>query len=136
MTAPKKSAPVAAETLWKQGPTTPLESGGLATCKVAAEEPHVNGRGRPYSVHRPAKSPVDAIRLFCLECCGSSLEFGREDAAVRDCPNEHNCSLWPYRFGKNPRHSRASAATVEKALCSTGKGSRTRREPEPDHGEG
>jgi len=60
---------------------------------------------QPYSTHRKARNPVDAIRLFCLECCGSSLKFGAEYAGVRDCPNENMCSLWPYRFGKNPKRS-------------------------------
>ncbi len=39
--------------------------------------------------------PLKAIRRKCLDCCcGSPLE-------VRLCP-VHDCSLYPYRFGKNP----------------------------------
>ncbi len=63
-----------------------------------------------YSVHRPSRSPLDAIRLFCLECCGSSVEFGPEYAEVRDCPCKNSCSLWPYRFSKNPKHAQATTA--------------------------
>ena len=40
-------------------------------------------------------NPVKVIRLKCLDCCcGSAKE-------VALCPAE-NCSLWPWRFGKNP----------------------------------
>lgn len=83
-----------------------------------------------YSTHRPSRGPVDAIRLFCLECMGSSLEFGREDGAVRDCPSERTCSLWPYRFGKNPKHARATAARAKVEGYRPENSSRTRREPE------
>jgi hypothetical protein len=64
-----------------------------------------------YSAHRPARSIGDAVRLFCLECCGSSIEYDKRGEeikhyraydAVRDCPSERSCSLWKYRFGKNP----------------------------------
>ena len=65
----------------------------------------------PYSVHRPARNPVDAIRLMCMECQGSCIEYGKdgkelchkhEYQGVSDCPSERTCALWPYRFGKNP----------------------------------
>lgn len=40
-------------------------------------------------------TPMKAIRRRCLDCCcGSSQE-------VSLCP-VHNCSLYPYRFGKRP----------------------------------
>lgn len=40
-------------------------------------------------------SPVKAIRAKCLDCnCGSSKE-------VELCPCV-DCSLYPFRFGKNP----------------------------------
>ncbi len=110
MSAPKKSAP-AVTGAPKQAVPTPQVSAGPAASTVPPTRPS----GKPYSVHRPSRGPLDAVRLFCLECMGSSLEFGREDAAVRDCPCGEMCSLYPYRFGKNPRHSRASARTVEKA---------------------
>lgn len=58
-----------------------------------------------YSAHRPAKNMGDAVRLFCLECMGSGVDH-REFSAVRECPCEGTCSLWPYRFGKSPRRSR------------------------------
>ena len=40
-------------------------------------------------------TPIKAIRVKCLDCCcGSAKE-------VELCPIP-NCSLYPYRFGKNP----------------------------------
>lgn len=68
---------------------------------------------KPYSVHRKARNMGDAVRLFCLECQGSSEEFGNEFAAVRNCPDEDMCSLWPYRFGKSPRRSESAKKRME-----------------------
>ena len=45
------------------------------------------------------KTPVKAIRKYCLECC---LEKPSE---VRLCAAK-DCALWPYRMGKNPFHQR------------------------------
>lgn len=40
-------------------------------------------------------TPIKAIRAKCLDCCcGSAME-------VELCPCKY-CSLYPYRFGKNP----------------------------------
>lgn len=44
------------------------------------------GRGRP---------SVKVIRKFCLDCMNGSAPL------VRECENAE-CSLHPYRFGKNP----------------------------------
>ncbi len=68
---------------------------------------------------------TDDRRHFGRECQGSSLEHGREDAAVRDCPSAHTCSLYPYRLGRNPRHARASKRTIEKAGLSPENDSKT-----------
>ena len=40
-------------------------------------------------------SPMKAIRAKCLDCCCGSVN------EVRLCPCP-DCSLYPYRFGKNP----------------------------------
>jgi len=40
------------------------------------------------------KSPLKAIRLNCLECVGSANE-------VKLCTSKR-CSLYEFRFGKNP----------------------------------
>ena len=43
-------------------------------------------------------TPLQAIRQKCLDCCcGYSREVAR-------CPFD-NCSLYPFRFGKNPNSS-------------------------------
>ena len=41
------------------------------------------------------KSPIKAIRAFCLDCCGGS------PTEVREC-SAKSCQLKPFRFGKNP----------------------------------
>jgi len=41
-------------------------------------------------------TPLKAIRLKCLDCCGGSRK------EVRLCPAK-DCPLWPYRFGKMPK---------------------------------
>ena len=44
-------------------------------------------------------TPLKAVRQYCLECsCGSKKE-------VRLCECK-DCSLYPFRFGKNPFQSR------------------------------
>ena len=45
------------------------------------------------------KSPVKAIREFCLVCCGDSA------ACVKGC-TATNCALYPFRLGKNPFRSK------------------------------
>ena len=40
-------------------------------------------------------TPIKAIRLKCLDCCCGSSDV------VAQCPCD-DCSLHPYRFGKNP----------------------------------
>ena len=40
-------------------------------------------------------TPVKAIRLKCLDCCCSSPK------EITLCP-VHDCSLYPYRFGRRP----------------------------------
>ena len=41
------------------------------------------------------KSPKTAIRSHCVECMGGQI------AEVSRCTNK-NCSLYPFRMGKNP----------------------------------
>lgn len=85
----------------------------------------------PYSVHRPSRSRGDAVRLFCLECVGSSLQGGAEYAAVRDCPCALTCSLYPYRFGTDPKHRRSvSEATLKALTTNREKRARTRGQRE------
>lgn len=44
-------------------------------------------------------SPIKAIRLRCLDCCGGHQSEVRKCTAV-DCPS------WPFRMGKNPWHGK------------------------------
>ena len=53
------------------------------------------------------KTPVKAIRAFCLECSGGS----RKDLA--ECTAK-DCTLYPFRFGKNPYYMASIAAGLEK----------------------
>lgn len=46
-------------------------------------------------VYPKDKRPLKAIRNKCLSCCGDSKH------EVKHCPVE-KCTLWPFRFGKNP----------------------------------
>lgn len=45
------------------------------------------------------KNPVKAIRLKCLDCCCGSIK------EVDLCPCK-DCSLYPFRYGKNPYSKR------------------------------
>jgi hypothetical protein len=42
-----------------------------------------------------APTPLKAVRLACLECCGGSALEVRECVAT-------NCPLWTFRFGRRP----------------------------------
>lgn len=41
-------------------------------------------------------TPIKAIRAKCLDCCCGQVN------EVKMCPCS-DCSLYPYRFGKNPK---------------------------------
>jgi hypothetical protein len=52
------------------------------------------------------KSPAKAIRAYCLECTGN------QPSEVRNCTIKR-CPLYPFRFGKNPFHSRSNKRLAE-----------------------
>lgn len=52
-----------------------------------------------HSENHLEKTPLKAIRKYCLECC---LEKPSE---VRLCASK-NCPLWHFRMGKNPSSER------------------------------
>lgn len=56
-------------------------------------------------------TPLRAIRLRCLDCCAGDSKM------VKTCPCE-DCSLWVFRFGKNPNRA--------------GKGGRKKKEVKTD----
>ncbi|MGV7222470.1 MAG: hypothetical protein ACQ9MH_13175 [Nitrospinales bacterium] len=47
------------------------------------------------------KTPLKAIREFCLKCTGAPK-------AVKECKSV-NCEMFPFRFGKNPYHTKTLA---------------------------
>lgn len=62
----------------------------------------------PHTKKSAKKTPVKAIRKYCLECC---LEKPSE---VRLCAAK-DCALWPYRMGKNPFHGRQMTEEQKRA---------------------
>jgi len=56
------------------------------------------------------KTPVKAIRLYCLDCSGGSSK------EVELCVMPH-CALYPFRFGRNP--FRAERSEAQKAAAAT-----------------
>lgn len=55
-----------------------------------------------------ATSPLKAIRLFCVECCGGSSN------EVKLCPSE-KCALHNFRFGKNPFRAKRELSDEQRA---------------------
>lgn len=54
-------------------------------------------------------TPMKAIRAKCLDCmCGQANE-------VKLCPSE-DCSLYPYRLGKNPNIKPRELSEEQKAV--------------------
>lgn len=53
------------------------------------------------------KNPVKAIREFCLECCGDS------PSGVKECTSA-NCSLHPFRLGRNPYRAKREMTDEQK----------------------
>lgn len=53
-------------------------------------------------------SPLKAIRLFCLDCCGGSSN------EVKLC-TAPKCALYPFRFGKNPFRVKRELSAEQRA---------------------
>jgi hypothetical protein len=75
--------------------------------------------------HEPM-TPLAALRLRCLDCCGGSVDEVRKCIAL-------TCPAWPFRMGANPW--RAPLSDAEKArrrnlLAQVGKIARNSSEPE------
>lgn len=69
------------------------------------------------------KSPVKAIRAFCLECCGDS------SSEVRECVSQR-CPLHAFRFGKNPYVHREMTEEQKQAAVERLAAARERNEEE------
>ncbi len=70
------------------------------------------------------KTPLRAIRAFCLECAGSSQEVAlctaneKDIAAYREAGDDTPypvCLLYEYRFGHNPARKGVGAKIVGKS---------------------
>ena len=62
------------------------------------------------------KSRLKAIRKLCLECMGGSSKTVAEcSSGPRHGENDPGCSVFEYRFGKNPKmaHRRPSKQAIE-----------------------
>jgi hypothetical protein len=55
------------------------------------------------SYKNKVKNPLTGIRAFCVECMGGYVEL------VNKCPSV-NCSLYPFRKGKNTMSARYGRA--------------------------
>lgn len=53
-------------------------------------------------------TPIKAIRTKCLDCCCN------QPKEVNSC-NSTNCSLYPFRFGKNPYRKEMSEERKEQS---------------------
>lgn len=57
------------------------------------------------------KSPLQAIKMKCWDCCGGSSD------EARLCTCKDTCVLYPFRMGKNPfREKRVMSDEEKKAL--------------------
>lgn len=75
----------------------------MASRKRTKVEPESDGLGSEdriiASYREKINSPLSGIRSHCVECMGGSVQL------VSGCVSE-NCSLHPFRMGKNTMHSR------------------------------
>ena len=55
------------------------------------------GRYKP----KKYKSPVKAIREFCIECMGGRGCGNNYSTLITECASS-SCALYEFRFGKNP----------------------------------
>lgn len=62
-----------------------LEEGELEELEITSET----------STESKKMSPLRAIKLRCIDCCGGSY------SEVKVCPSV-NCALYPFRTGRNP----------------------------------
>jgi hypothetical protein len=51
------------------------------------------------------KSPVKALREMCIECMGGRGTGQNYSKLIEECGSP-DCSIFEFRFGKNPYHAR------------------------------
>lgn len=91
-----------------------------------------------YGITRKPKNMGQAIRFFCLECCGGHDEHTdpngevwpsyMPNGTVKDCP-DMKCHLRPYRFGKRPSKEDQLPLRVIIGSQEADQRPRTRRKP-------
>jgi hypothetical protein len=54
-----------------------------------------------------AQNPLTAVREKCIDCCCGDTSEVRKCVAI-------DCSLWPFRMGKNPFRKKRELSTKEK----------------------
>lgn len=60
------------------------------------------------SKFKQKKSPLQAIKMKCWDCCGGSSD------EARLCTCEDTCVLYPFRMGKNPFKEKRVMSDEEK----------------------
>lgn len=63
--------------------------------------------GRIGYTGKEIRTPVKAIRAFCIECAGADSKM-----YIKTCGG-NNCPLFPFRFGVNPYHSHFNDGSEE-----------------------
>ena len=63
-------------------------------------------------VKKEPKSPLKAIRAYCLCCSNNSVK------EVSDCQVGEKCSLFKWRFGKNPFTKRKEMTPEQRKILS------------------
>jgi hypothetical protein len=63
--------------------------------EVVGRDPRQMGKEELESLGHRDMSPMRALRLRCLDCCGGN------DAEVRFC-TARKCPSWPFRMGASP----------------------------------
>ena len=59
------------------------------------------------------KSPLKAIREFCIECMGGRGTGQSVSKLISECASS-NCPTYEFRFGKNPYHTQNLTAEQRK----------------------
>lgn len=69
---------------------------------------------------------IKAVRQKCMECCNYRVKGTAK--RIREC-HIYDCTLWPYRLGKNPRAKKKTPAQIEAARRTIWKAREARKEP-------
>ncbi len=62
------------------------------------------------------KSPVKALREMCIECMGGRGTGQNYSKLIEECGSP-DCSIFEFRFGKNPYHTRQLSEEQKKEIA-------------------